>query len=256
MAKRFIDTELFEDPWFMDLSKDAKLLWIYCITNCNHAGIIKINKKLIQYKTGIKTFETVSKDLTNSLIKLSDDKWFIPKFFKYQYPNYPEKTFRAADSAVDELRKYNLWDEKNNCILNTYLSVSKDLAKSASNSNGKGNGNSINKRKEIFKKEIALLVEFPADMRNEFIDYWTEPNKSKTKMRFEMQTTWDSKLRLKTWQRNNKEFITKEKTVFPDTPNYTFERTLQGHELTAYWRHLRKLGYKKVGERWELKQNK
>ena len=32
---------------------------------------------------------------------------------------------------------------------------------------------------------------------NEFIDYWTEPNKSNTKMKFELSPTWDTNLRLK-----------------------------------------------------------
>jgi hypothetical protein len=204
MSKRFIDTDIFDDSWFMNLSKDAKLLWIYCITNCNHAGIIKINKKLIEFKTGIKSFDTVSKDLANTLIILKGDKYFLPKFFKYQYPNYPEKSFRAADSAVNELRKYNLWDEKNYCILKTYQTVSKDLAKSASNSKG----NSISKssleiRKEKFKDEIFRFSDYGNEILKEFFDYWAEPNRSKSKMRFEMEKTWDTSRRLKLWEKNS-----------------------------------------------------
>ncbi len=36
-----------------------------------------------------------------------------------------------------------------------------------------------------------------------FVSYWTEPNKSKTKLRWEMQPTWDMKRRIGTWMRNN-----------------------------------------------------
>jgi DNA-binding transcriptional ArsR family regulator len=35
-----------------------------------------------------------------------------------------------------------------------------------------------------------------------FISYWTEPNKSRTKIKWEMQSTWDLKRRLGTWFRN------------------------------------------------------
>tara|TARA_Y100000592_G_C5424986_1_gene295220 strand:- start:479 stop:1090 length:612 start_codon:yes stop_codon:yes gene_type:complete len=35
-----------------------------------------------------------------------------------------------------------------------------------------------------------------------FISYWTEKNKSKTKMRFEMQQVFEISKRLQTWQRN------------------------------------------------------
>ena len=41
------------------------------------------------------------------------------------------------------------------------------------------------------------------EMLRKFYDYWSEPNRSKTKMRFEMQPTWDVGRRLATWHRND-----------------------------------------------------
>jgi hypothetical protein len=43
-------------------------------------------------------------------------------------------------------------------------------------------------------------------MCNEFYLYWTEPNKSGTKMRFEMEKTWDIGRRLARWANNNKSY--------------------------------------------------
>ena len=37
-----------------------------------------------------------------------------------------------------------------------------------------------------------------------FFDYWTEPNRSKTKMKFELERTWDVKRRLNTWPSRDK----------------------------------------------------
>ena len=51
------------------------------------------------------------------------------------------------------------------------------------------------------------------DMIKEFVSYWTEPNKSNTKMRFEMQRTWDMSRRLATWKRNSKS-STPKKNIF------------------------------------------
>lgn len=151
MAKRFIDTELFNDPWFMDLSKDAKILWIYAITNCDHAGILKVNEKLIQFQTKIKSYLSVSKELGNCLIRLNESEYyFIPKFFKFQYPNYPEKSFRAVESAILTLQKFNLWDEKTN----SPLTVSKDLPKSYGIGNGISKGNGIVKKELPFNSDI------------------------------------------------------------------------------------------------------
>jgi hypothetical protein len=39
-----------------------------------------------------------------------------------------------------------------------------------------------------------------------FIDYWTEPNKSNTKMKFELNQTWSTNLRLKNWVKNQKKW--------------------------------------------------
>lgn len=40
-------------------------------------------------------------------------------------------------------------------------------------------------------------------MLKAFYDYWSEPNPSRTKMRFELQKTWDINRRLARWARNN-----------------------------------------------------
>ena len=49
-------------------------------------------------------------------------------------------------------------------------------------------------------------------MLREFYDYWREPNKSKTKMKFELQETWDLKLRLIKWEKNQEKFNKGKKT--------------------------------------------
>ena len=39
MAKRFIDTKIWDKAWFRKLTTKNKLLWIYILTKCDHAGI-------------------------------------------------------------------------------------------------------------------------------------------------------------------------------------------------------------------------
>ena len=43
-------------------------------------------------------------------------------------------------------------------------------------------------------------------MIREFFDYWSEMNKSQTKMRFEQQPTWETSLRLVTWAKRDNNF--------------------------------------------------
>ena len=62
----------------------------------------------------------------------------------------------------------------------------------------------IIKRENLFRLQSKKFeTEYGSDLIEAFCDYWTEPNKSKTKMKFELQKTFDLSRRLKTWNRNN-----------------------------------------------------
>lgn len=57
----------------------------------------------------------------------------------------------------------------------------------------------LSERDKTFK-EAVLKQPFPPDIQEEFYMYWTEPNKSGTKMKFELERTWDLSRRMKRWQ--------------------------------------------------------
>ena len=60
-------------------------------------------------------------------------------------------------------------------------------------------------RKDAFYKSLVPYVErYGRDMVRDFFDYWSEMNKSETKMRFEQQTTWEVGKRLATWKKREK----------------------------------------------------
>ena len=61
------------------------------------------------------------------------------------------------------------------------------------------NGKTLTERELLFIDEVNVYLEYSELTRKNFITYWTEPNRSKTKMRFELQKTWETKRRLKTW---------------------------------------------------------
>lgn len=68
----------------------------------------------------------------------------------------------------------------------------------------KGN---IEERSKLFYEECSVfLKEYGPDMLRGFYEYWTEENKTKTKMRFELEKTWDLTKRLARWAKNNKSF--------------------------------------------------
>ena len=62
-------------------------------------------------------------------------------------------------------------------------------------------------RREAFIDSLAAFSSiYGNEMLQAFADYWTEPNRSLTRMRFEMQKTWSTALRLATWARNEASF--------------------------------------------------
>jgi hypothetical protein len=132
MAKRFIDTGLFDDEWFMDLSKDAKILWLYFITKCDHAGMLKVNEKLCKVQTDIKDLHGVIKQLGNRLVTVSEQFYFIPKYIDFQYPGFPNSKVRQQSSALEILKKHGLYTEEG-------LSVSKELSNTYDNDNDNDN---------------------------------------------------------------------------------------------------------------------
>jgi hypothetical protein len=65
--------------------------------------------------------------------------------------------------------------------------------------------NNIISNREAFVLEV-LTFDYDKKILEGFIDYWTEPNKSKTKMKFELNKTWSTNLRLKNWAANQKKW--------------------------------------------------
>ena len=73
------------------------------------------------------------------------------------------------------------------------------------NNNKNNNNNNISIRELNFINQVSLL-NYDVTLKKEFCDYWTEPNKSKSKMKFELNKTWKTELRLKTWSANQKKW--------------------------------------------------
>lgn len=66
--------------------------------------------------------------------------------------------------------------------------------------------NNLSERENLFKNDIDVFTDYDQKLRDQFFNYWSEPNKSKTKMRWEMEKTWDIKRRLKTFYDNQQKW--------------------------------------------------
>jgi hypothetical protein len=70
-----------------------------------------------------------------------------------------------------------------------------------------------------FKTKVwqAKYIDYDEAMLAEFVSYWCEPNRSKTKLRYELQPTFCIERRLKTWHNNQANFKKQTKSNILDT---------------------------------------
>lgn len=109
MSKRFTDTEKWKKPFIRSLKAPYKLLWLYILDECDHAGVWQVDLDVAQIKIGEKLdYKTALKYLEAKVIPFDNhEKWFIPDFIDFQYGQLnPEN--RAHNSVIQILQKYSL----------------------------------------------------------------------------------------------------------------------------------------------------
>lgn len=86
----------------------------------------------------------------------------------------------------------------------------------------------LQERKNKFMSELAQYVAVYGDKTiRDFANYWTEANRSNTKMRYEMQPTWNTAMRLATWARREQPESTPQRRTGKTAPMQAFENMMQ-----------------------------
>jgi hypothetical protein len=116
MAKRLTDSNKWNDNWFTELPADVKLIWLYILDTCDHAGVYKVSYKLIRFNTGTERTETEIIEYLKDRIYIADDKWFIPKFITFQYKNFFTSKTPAIVSARELLISHNIIKPNDNVL--------------------------------------------------------------------------------------------------------------------------------------------
>lgn len=137
MACRFVDTEIWEEDWFIDLGMEYQHFWRYVTDSCNHAGIWKPNKSGFEMRTRAKVnldlfFKKVNGG-KERILRLEDGNWFLLGFIKFQWFNKKEGfdlvlSNRLHLSIWNELKKFNVPREKVRGLQEVLL-TSKDMEK-------------------------------------------------------------------------------------------------------------------------------
>lgn len=86
------------------------------------------------------------------------------------------------------------------------------------------------RRQEFYKELIPFVSTYGKEMVREFYDYWSETNKSGSKMRFEQESTWELDKRLEYWSRRDKSYNKSSKSngTVNRTSNESAEQRAEG----------------------------
>lgn len=107
MAKRFTDTEIWEQDWYIDLPNKYKLLWNYIKDKCDNAGIWRPNKSLLQRIIGEPINLNEFLDFVNidkpRIVVLPTQRWFLRDFFIFQYGDKFSPTSPVHKGAFKQL---------------------------------------------------------------------------------------------------------------------------------------------------------
>jgi hypothetical protein len=119
MAKRYHDTNIWEEDWFLNLSPNHMLFWFYICDKCDHAGILRPNKSLFEKITTLQVDVDVFLKCVNSFDKirvgvLDNGRWFLTGFIVFQYGKTLNVNNRVHKSIIEQLEK-NQVDYKSMC---------------------------------------------------------------------------------------------------------------------------------------------
>lgn len=220
MAKRFTDTEKFNDKWYRTLPLLQKVIWEYLLAECNHAGILEnFDLELMSFKIGAPISLDDFKIFDDRVIFISDEVLYIPKFIKFQYGELnPQNKVHA--SVLRELESRGL------------LAPTKPLASPCQGAKDKDKDKDKEKNKERNKEEKKenLTKEKKEEIEHKFYGEYKNVGLTDNQHQKLIALTQSSKAVENIIQDFGSAIETGKENAFTyDLPNAHFER------LKSYW---------------------
>ena len=200
---------------FYKKDSEAVHLWIHILICANRSNREEIlgGKKIIcnpgQFTTGRKQ---LSKDTG---INESKIERLLNKFEKIEQQIKQEKTntnrlisvinwleYQSSEQTTEQQlnNERTTTEQQLNTLQEVKKVISKESKKEAAISSAAA------RQKVFYNSLVPFLQEHPKERIKQFYEYWSELNKSQTKMRFEMEKTWEIPKRLTTWKNKENDF--------------------------------------------------
>lgn len=145
MAKRFTDSRKWDDDWFLELEPKYKLLWLYMLDRCDHAGFFKPNLRLASFCTGSDFNKEKVFTKFEGRIREVSGRWFIIKYINFQYGLLTPKNnmYKAVMKIINDVDKG---------LVSPFIAPCKGVGRGK----GKGKGKDISKDKDNINNNTRL----------------------------------------------------------------------------------------------------
>lgn len=206
--------ELSRDFWDFAFENPEKIkpnhcaIYFFAIEHCNRLGWkdkFGFPTTMVMDAVGIKSYNTFLNGL-NELVEFGFIKMIEKSKNQYSANIIALSKFnKALDKALDKAFIKHDTKQSESTVQSTHQSID-SINKQIYNNTNKQIYN-IEERKLKFAETLKEYLDlYGKEMMNEFFKYWTEPNKTNSKLKFEMEKTWSVKLRLERWSKNNNNF--------------------------------------------------
>lgn len=173
------------------------------------------------------------------IIEVLDGNIFI-KFLSEQLNEFENTSLQNSKNAKEGWEKRRKQKEESDRNATALIpQCESDAIKENKIKENKIKENNIEERKLKFAHSLSNFNSvYERKMIKDFYDYWTEPNKSNSKFRMEMEKTWDLERRLKTWASRDKSFNSKkesEPVVAGRQTMSTIQQNMDMSEIVNPW---------------------
>jgi len=211
---RPVNSHFWVDGYIADLTPNQKLVFLYLLTcpACNLAGVYEISYRQIAFDTGLKTGDVsaiVDKMQTDKKLLYVNGFVILVNHSKNQKLNVSMQVSR--DNIINDLPA--VVRLQYDAIKSMVEQDADTMPHDTDTMNDGGDQppppppadepkKTLEQRQAMFRGEVFTMenvVKFGRPMLQSFFDYWSEPNRSKTKMAMELKPTWLLAGRLATW---------------------------------------------------------
>ena len=211
MSKRFHDTDIWDEDWYLDMPLEYRSFWGYVCDKCDHAGIWRPNvrrfnadiEKAIDLDTSLTFFNTDKE----RIIPLESGHWMIADFVPFQYGKNLNLNNRVHLSVFNRLKdlEVNLGSIRGLNEVKLGSSRPQVEVKEGVKDKDKDKVIVISKRIKAFKEIVySYSNKYPKEMLDEFYNHFSELDRAKNpKMRWEKEKTWEIEKRLVKWANND-----------------------------------------------------